>query len=248
MGSREIQAGALLNESFNSKNKSIALDLSKNDRIVGRAHDMKPPRIPPLLADIVQNGISVVGGMTFTDHTVCPACGGSLAGYDTKRKQFAHLKIDDDQRTLYVSVKRFYCTSCHKICYADEPFYPDTRIGSVIIDICIALSMTMPVNRVPAYLAAMGIIVDRSSCRLYIQNNRSYYVRNNVRYVETNDIFGVHLPHSVFTLSALANDPHDGSHIEGADVIAACGFPSAQRTGMNHLFPYNTLFKRVDRQ
>lgn len=208
---------------------------------------MKPPQIPPLLTDIVQTGISIVDGMIFTDHTICPVCGGPLAGYDTKRKQFAHLMIDDEQRTVYVSVKRFYCRNCHKLCYADEPFYPDTRIGSVIIDLCIALSMTMPVNRVAAYLAAMGILVDRSSCRLYIQNNRSYYVRNNVHYIETNDIFGVHLPHSIFSLSALANDTIDGSHIRGADVIAACGFPSAQRTGMNHLFPYNKLIKRIDR-
>ncbi|MGB9175495.1 MAG: hypothetical protein WCB46_02000, partial [Methanoregula sp.] len=112
---------------------------------------MKPPHIPPLLADIVQTGISAVEGLTFADHTTCPACGGSLAGYDTKRKQFAHLIIHDDQKTLYVDVKRFYCKNCHKLCYADEPFYPDTRIGSVIIDLCIALSMTMPVNRVAAY-------------------------------------------------------------------------------------------------
>lgn len=208
---------------------------------------MKPPRIPPLLADIVRTGISAVDGLTFTDHTTCPVCGDSLIGYDTKRKQFAHLISDNKQRTVYVYIKRFYCRSCHKLCYADEPFYPDTRIGSAIIDLCIALSMTMPVNRVAAYLAAMGIHVNRTSCRLYIQHNRSYYVRNNVHYIDTNDIFGVHLPHSIFSLSALATGTADGNHIEGADVIAACGFPSAQRTGMNHLFPFNKLIKRIDR-
>jgi hypothetical protein len=205
---------------------------------------MKPPRIPPLFADIVQTGISAVDGMTFTDHTTCPACGGSLAGYDTKKKQFAQLVIDNEQRTLYVSVKRFYCRTCHKLCYADEPFYPDTRIGSAIVDLCIALSMTMPVNRVAAYLAAMGILVDRNSCRLYIENTRSYYVRNNVRYIETNDVFGIHLPLSVLSLSALAADAAEGSDLEGSAVLAACGFPSAQRTAMIHQFPLKPLIRR----
>lgn len=209
---------------------------------------MKPPKIPPLLTDIVQTGISAVDAMIFTDHTICPLCGGSLGGYDTKRKQFAHLMIDNEQRTVYVSVNRFYCRNCHKLCYADEPFYPDTRIGSVIIDLCIALSMTMPVNRVASYLARMGILVDRSSCRLYIRNNRSYFVRNNVRYLETNDIFGIHLPLSILSLSTLATDPIDGSHIQGADVIAACGFPSAQRTAMNHMFPLKHLIGQHEKE
>jgi hypothetical protein len=207
---------------------------------------MKPPHIPPLLADIVQTGVTAVDGLVFADHTTCPACGGSLAGYDMKRKQFAHLITDKEQKTLYVSVRRFYCTSCHKVSYADEPFYPDTRIGSPIIDLCIALSMTMPVNRVAAYLAAMGILVNRTSCRLYVQNNSSYYVRNNLRYIETNDIFGIHLPRSVLSLSTLVTGSVDGSPVKGADVLAACGFPSAQRIAMNHPFPLNQLIKRDD--
>ncbi|MFA6333907.1 MAG: hypothetical protein WCX22_13215 [Methanoregula sp.] len=205
---------------------------------------MKLPRIPPLLADIIQTGISAVDGITFTGHTLCPSCGGSLTGYDTKRKQFAHLITDDGPRTVYVDIKRFSCRDCHRFCLADNPFYPDTRIGSIIIDLCIALSMTMPVNRVPAYLAAMGIVVNRSSCRLYIQNNCSYFVRNNVRYIDTNDLFGIHLPLSVISLSTLAADPARGDHIEDADVIAACGFPSAQQAGMNRLFPLKHLNRR----
>jgi hypothetical protein len=205
---------------------------------------MKPPRIPPLLADIVQTGISAVDGIIFTEHSQCPACGGSLTGYDTKRKQFAHLLTDNGPGTVYVDIKRFYCRNCHRFCLADNPFYPDTRIGSIIIDLCIALSMTMPVNRVPAYLATMGILVDRSSCRLYVQNNSSYYVGNNLRYIETNNIFGIHLPRSVLLLSSLATRADEGSRIEDAEILAACGFPSAQRTAMNHLFPHPPVFAR----
>jgi len=208
---------------------------------------MKRPRIPPLLADIVQTAISAVDGVTFTGHTLCPACGGPLTGYDTKRKQFARLITSDGPRSIYVDVRRFSCRDCHRFCLADNPFYPDTRIGSVIIDLCIALSMTMPVNRVPSYLAAMGIFVNRGSCRLYIQNNCSYFVRNNVRYIESNDLFGIHLPLSILSLSALAAGPAGGGPLECADVIEACGFPSAQQAGMNRLFPLKHLDKRDER-
>lgn len=196
---------------------------------------MKPPSVPPMLADIVQTGISAVEGMTFSSHTTCPACGGSLAGYDTKKKQFVHLISGNVQRTVFVSVKRFYCKKCHTICYADNPFYPDTRIGSVVIDLCIALSMTMPANRVAAHLAAMGIFVNRMSCRLYIRNSSSNFVRNNARYIEANDIFGIHLPHSLLSLSVLALNLSEGKHIREEDVLAACGFPSGQRTEMKHV-------------
>jgi hypothetical protein len=209
---------------------------------------MKLPRIPPILTDIIQTGISAVDGITFTTHTTCPACGGSLAGYDIKRKQFAHLIIDNKEKTLYVSVKRFYCRNCNKLCYADEPFYPDTRIGSPIIDLCIALSMTMPANRVAAYLDVMGIIVNRTSCRLYIQNNCGYYVRNNLRYIETNGIFGIHLPRSVLSLSTLATDPLEGSHVKEEDILAACGFPSAQQRVVNHPFPMKPLIKQDEKE
>jgi hypothetical protein len=197
---------------------------------------MKPPYITPILKDLVQSGISACDGITFSEHSVCPACGGILTGYDTKRKQFAHLTGEDGQKTLYVSVKRFSCRTCHRIWYADEPFYPDTRIGSVVIDLCIALSITLPVYRVAATLAAMGIVVNRSSCRLYVQNNSSNFVRNNVRYFETRNIFGVHLPLSIIELSAIASGPANEHQIDGADVLAACGFPSDQRTAMKHPF------------
>ncbi|MFA6363687.1 hypothetical protein [Methanoregula sp.] len=205
---------------------------------------MKTHRLPPLVADIVKAAISAVDGVTFTNHSVCPVCGGPLIGYDTKRKQFAHLLTATGPKTVYVDVKRFYCRNCHGFCLADNPFYPDTRIGSVIIDLCIALSMTMPVNRVPAYLATMGINVDRSSCRLYVQNTSSYYVRNNLAYIETNTLLSVHLPRSVLLLSRMAIFADEENHIKDSDILAACGFPSAQRTGPNRRFPLEQWGKR----
>jgi len=182
-----------------------------------------------MLSIIVQTGLSAVDGLIFTERSNCPECGGSLTGYDTKQKQFAHLLVDNQKKTLYVYVKRFYCRDCHNLCYADEPFYPNTRIGSPVIDLCVALSMTMPANRVAAYLAAMGIIADRTSCR--------HYVRNNTRHIETNNIFGIHLPLSIFSLSTFATGTGEGGRIEGAEVLAACGFPSAYRAPLHPPLP-----------
>ena len=205
---------------------------------------MKPPHVLPIVADIVRSGISAVEGVTFTGHSVCPVCGGDLAGYDTKRKQFAHLITKDGLETKYVDIRRFRCRTCRQICYADEPFYPDTRIGSVIIDLCIAFSMTMPVYRVPAYLAAMGIHVDRSSCRLYVRHISGCYVRTNTRYIDENGASGIHLPLSILTLSSLAITHPEGSILSESEVIAACGSPSAPRKARNFPMPLKRWVNR----
>jgi len=204
----------------------------------------KKPRVLPIVTDIVQTAITSVEGITFTRHSVCPACGGSLSGYDIKRKQFAHIVTRDGKRTIYVDIRRFSCNSCHRFCLADNPFYPDTRIGSVLIDLCIALSMTMPVNRVPAYLETIGVLVDRSSCRLYVQHISGCYVRTNVRYIDINEKFGIHLPISVLSLFAIETELDEGEHIDESDVIAACGFPSVPRKARNFPLPLKRWINR----
>lgn len=210
---------------------------------------MKPPRIPPMLTMIVQTGVLAADGVLFTDYTACPECGGSLAGYDTKKKRFAVVRNGEEEQTISVFVRRFRCRSCYRLTYADEPFYPGTRIGSPVIDLCIALSMTMPVNRIAAYLAAMGVVVDRTSCRLYIRNSRSNYIRNNARYIGTSTLFGIHLPRSIISLSALASG-NTGTSIPGNEILAACGFPSARQAPLHLSFPRDTWedWRRGDRE
>lgn len=207
---------------------------------------MKPPQIRPIIADIVRSSISAVDRVTFTRHSVCPVCGGPLSGYDTKRKQFAHLIANDGIKTLYVDIKRFYCRECHRFCLADNPFYPDTRIGSVIIDLCITFSMTVPVNRVPAYLASMGILVDRSSCRHYVHHISGCYVRTNVRYLDIDTRFGIHLPLSVLSLSTLAAFADEGRPLDESDVLSACGFPSVPRKATNFPLPQKKWMNREE--
>ena len=134
----------------------------------GRTTDtMKSPRIPPMLSTIVQAGLVAVDGITFGERVACPVCGGPVSGYDTRKKVFALVSENGRERAIRVTVKRFSCRRCDRIVNADEPFYPGTRIGSPVIDLCLTLATTMPVNRTAAWLDAMDVIVNRTSCRLY---------------------------------------------------------------------------------
>jgi hypothetical protein len=182
---------------------------------------MKPPRIPPLIIDIVQSGLLACEGVVFDYRDTCPACGGELSGYDTKKKQFAIIKETDEQHPVHVFVKRFTCRECHAICFADEPFYPDTRIGSPLVDLCRTLGATMPFNRAAANLLHLGIVIDRGTVRNYM--NRSFPE------IPTTDLFGIRLPPSIISLSELAARTSEGSRIPGTEALAACGFPSAHR-------------------
>jgi hypothetical protein len=185
------------------------------------AGEMKPPRIPPMLATIVQAGLVAVDNVYFGELAACPVCGGPVSGYDTKKKVFAVIREEDGERTIRVSVKRFFCRSCDRIINADEPFYPETRIGSPVIDICLSLATIMPVNRTAAWLDAMGVVVNRTSCRLY--------VREHARAIPSSDLFGIRMPMSVVGLSTLAARAGSIGPVSGAEVLAACNYPSAGR-------------------
>lgn len=182
---------------------------------------MRRPRIPPMLGTLVQTALSACNGSVFTFRDVCPGCGGTLSGYDTKRKRFAVLRDGDSIIPVHVQVKRFACRQCGAICFADEPFYPDTRFGSPVVDLCLTLSTGMPWSRVATYLDGMGVIIDRMTVRNYAQRRFPP--------VMTADVFGVRLPLSVVSLSSLAAGVPEGGRIEGAETLAACGFPSAYR-------------------
>jgi len=182
---------------------------------------MRSPLVPPILATLVREGLIILDGVVFDSREQCPFCGGSLSGYDTRVKQVAVLRSDEGERVLHVTVKRFSCRSCGRVCNADEPFYPDTRIGSPVIDLCIAFSGTMGYGRAARYLSAMGIAVDRMSCRHYAQTPAA-----NVIPLE---FFGFPIPRSVVTLSSLATGQPEGSVLSGTEALAACNFPSSFR-------------------
>ena len=178
-----------------------------------------------MVTDIVQTALLACDGIEFSDRAACPACGGAVRGYDTKKKQFAVMLEHDKKRIIHVRVRRFTCTSCGRLSYADQPFYPDTRVGSPVIDLCITFAATIPFCRTATFLSQMGIAIDRGSVRNYATRASGT--------VPTADMFGMRLPFSILSLSSLAARTGEGGGITGAEVLAACGFPSEHRAALN---------------
>lgn len=176
---------------------------------------MKRLRIPPILCDIVQITFSTCEGILFDRCRVCSSCGGPVTGYDKKKKQFAVLTDGRRNKTIFVIVKRFRCCTCKKIISADAPFYPKTRNGSPIVDLCITLGQTMPFSRVSTHLDFLGIIVDRWTVRKYVLNNRN-------RTVATMELYGINLPLSLVSLISLVASANEKNPLDPQEVLAAC--------------------------
>ena len=179
-----------------------------------------------MIADLIQTALLVCDGMEFSDRTACPSCGGAIRGYDTRKKQFAIIRENDKEHVIQVWVKRFSCKSCKRLCYADEPFYPDTRMGSPVIDLCKTFAATIPFCRTATHLSQLGIVIDRGSVR--------NYAKRDFGEIPTADIFNLQFPFSIISLSSLSASAGEGSGIKGAEVLAACGFPSTHRTTLHH--------------
>jgi hypothetical protein len=171
-----------------------------------------------MLSDLVQMTLTSCDGVLFDQCGACPHCGGELSGYDVKKKQFAIVMEGEQRRAVNVLVKRFRCHQCGQVCLADQPYYPDTRIGSPVVDFCVTLGETMPYARVSSCLAEMGIVVDRWSVRNYVQQNR--------RTTPAVDMFGVRVPLSIVSLSSLAPGIPEGGHMDTRALLAACNYPS----------------------
>lgn len=179
---------------------------------------MKPPLIPGIITDMVQTALSSLDGMEFAELPSCPICGGTLRGHDSKKKKFAVLREQQGERVISIRVKRFYCKKCGRLCYADEPFYPETRIGSPVIDIFFSLSSAMPAGRAARIIDAMGIAVNRTTWKNFI--GRKFPE------IPVVDVFGMRLPLSVMRLSEIAVKYGESGRVDPAAVIAACGYPS----------------------
>jgi len=193
-----------------------------------RTVPLKKRRIPPLLSDLLQTTLTLYDGVLFDEYEACPYCGGELSGYDINKKQFAIVMEREQRRVVIVLVKRFLCHQCGQVCLAKQPFYPDTRIGSPVVDLCVTLSETMPYSRVSSCLADMGIIVDRWSVRNYVQKNR--------RMIPAAEMFGFRIPLSIVSLSSLAMGMSGGGKADGPSLLNACGNPWVRETsaGLPH--------------
>jgi hypothetical protein len=176
-------------------------------------------RVLPLLADLIPAALSACNGVLFDTRTSCPHCGGSVSGYDVRIKQFAVVTEGNSTRTITVRVKRFRCARCRALVYAPQPFYPDTRVGAPVVDLCVALAASMPFARASTYLRQIGVIVDRWSVRNYAQ--KGYPVPPLV------DMSGIQVPLSFIILSTLATQVPEGRSLDPIDILEACLFPSA---------------------
>ena len=189
---------------------------------------MRPPRIHSMVVDIVQTAISAFDGAEFTQLSFCPFCGGPVSGYDTIIKRFAVIREYEYERVVRVTVRRFTCRSCSALCSADQPFYPGTRIGSPVIDLFLTIGSTLPKSRAARVIDTLGIIVNRTTWK--------NYPAERFPEIPAATVFGVLLPLSVVSLSSLAAKIPKGSSIQEAEVLAACGFPSAYRAAHPQAF------------
>jgi hypothetical protein len=171
-----------------------------------------------MLANIVLTALQVCEGTEYHVEGSCKSCGGTLSGYDTRAKRFAILCDDEDDHAVKVFLHRSYCLTCGRIWLPEEPFYKGTRVGSPVVDLCRAFSTAMPCGQVARRLGQMGITVDRWSVRSYC---RMPYASP-----PTIAAFGMNIPISVITLSALTGMRSGGGHVHGEDILAACNYPS----------------------
>lgn len=153
-------------------------------------------RVPPMLTALVQAGFLSVDTRVFSQCAACPACGGPVFGYDSKERKFATIREGDTVHDIMVTVRRFRCRQCGKISPARAPFYPDTRLGSPVVDLCVVLSRSMTPGRAAAFMESLGILVDRGTVR--------NLASRDVGEIATTEIFGFTLPRSLLSLSMVA--------------------------------------------
>jgi len=176
-------------------------------------------RLHPIFSTLIPAALSACDGILFDSHTSCPHCGGSLTRYDVKTKHFADIIDSTNTRTITVRIARFRCNECRAVVYAHQPFYPNTRVGSPVVDLCVTLSARMPYATASTFLRRIGVIVDRWSLR--------NYAMKNPRELPTTEQYGILLPVSIISLAALTSETRNGSSIDESDVLSACGYPSS---------------------
>jgi hypothetical protein len=174
-----------------------------------------------MLRDLVSSAILSVEGITFDYLDVCSYCGGPVKGHDMRRKRFATVKTKKGNQTVYVFVKRYYCEECGKLCYAESPFYPDTRLGMPIVDLCNALIEKHPYHHAARILAALEIVVDRGTLRNYAQ--RSFPSPDII------EMYGVPIPTSIFTINERSFRGTESGPSPGVEDFGSGNLPPAAR-------------------
>ncbi|WFN35515.1 hypothetical protein L1S32_05270 [Methanogenium sp. S4BF] len=182
---------------------------------------MRTVQIPSMLRDLVSSAILSVEGITFTSLDACSYCGGPVKGHDMRRKRFATIRTKNGKKTVHVFVKRYHCEQCGRLCYAESPFYPDTRLGIPIVDLCNALIEKHPYHHAARILAALEIVVDRGTLRNYAQ--RSFPPPDVI------EMYGVPIPISILNMNEQSFRGKESGSVPGAEVFGPGGLPPAAR-------------------
>lgn len=180
---------------------------------------MKFRQVPPMVLNIIHTALTACDGVRFSAGDICPYCGAPLSGYDERKKRFAVLHKNESTAIVWIIIRRSWCRRCERIINPPEPFYPGTRIGAPVVDLCCAFSSIMPFNRTSQYLDRMGVVVDRWSVRHY-----AHIPREDLR---TIDVFGMKLPVSIIYLSTLAGSLQEAESLDRETILEVCNYPSA---------------------
>ncbi|HJJ33326.1 MAG TPA: transposase family protein [Methanocorpusculum sp.] len=172
-------------------------------------------RIPPMLSATINMGLSALDGALFKDLGKCPYCGGRPMPYDTKEKQYATLITNGEKRAVSVRVRRFICRDCGKLLYADEPFYPDTRVGSAVIDLALALSLKNSFSHAAAVMEALRIEINRGTVR--------NYALSDLPVGEISMMYGLPMPYSFINMIGRGIS---AAGINTEEILRASGYPS----------------------
>jgi len=173
--------------------------------------------IPPFLSEMIRSSITLFDGVEFTEiSSQCSICASSLRRHDLKKKRFATLSVDEITKTVFVKVARYRCSGCGRLWYADEPFYPDTRHGVLVVDLATSIAKKHPFHRTARILEALGIRIDRGTVRNYAPRFS----------VASTDMYGIPVPNRIISLSGLIAE---GSPVKGAELLAALRLPPAHR-------------------
>ncbi len=177
-------------------------------------------KIPSLLMTTVLVGISSLDGTLFATAKPCPLCGGKPQPYDTKKKLYVTLRTPMGQKRITVNIRRFKCKKCGNLIYAQEPFYPDTRLGSAIVDMAISLSRLHSYSHTAEIMKALGIEIDRGSVR--------NYALSDLAIPQANFLYGMQLPNSFISLMTKEISGPKGS-ISAQEILASSGYPASYK-------------------
>jgi len=171
-----------------------------------------------MFGELITTALYEVADMTFMSPNPCHVCNDvtkkNLLAHDTIKRRFATVIEGDEKVRLSVSVKRYICKHCGQVMFARSPFYPNTRLGSPIVDLAMSLASRYSFYQTSQIMEMLHISMSRSAIRALAQS-RTW----NIAAIPLSDLL---LPTSLLTLGSLANS--SPGHLTPEDVLVACGF------------------------